>query len=330
MLEPKQTHHHITRVLIPSLLCFLLLTTQTGCWALWLAKQIDQCPNGSEGCPCSESDACVNDLVCIAGTCEPPSAVPEPVEEEIPMITSASCQGLPIEDWRSRGGTFSGALHDPAAFQEPAQTCSPSWLDSGLAQAYHLDAQDSRYAGGPVLAIEFEGGAPISLNGMACVPLPNQGYDKIITSSFCERRYLCGCCGIAIAPRAESADAGSDVEQFDFLVKAWSAEDLPARQCQGIEKQGRYLLDTPTPFAATAKTDEGVASQSCQDCLDGCRAEASEGGDGALVATCCTGAGCVCQSACAISSCPDNSSHCCGQDGHCFCSEDTSAFQCPW
>ena len=332
MLGPKQIERARSggRWLAMLMFCGLMLVTQTGCWALWLARQIDQCPVGSEGCPCSDSNACVNDLVCVADTCEPPENVPEPVEDEIPRIEAASCQGISIEEWRTRGGTFSGALHDPAAFQEPAQTCTPSWLTSGLAQAYHLDGEGERYAGGPVLAIEFEDGAPVSLNGMSCVPLPNQGYDKIVTSSFCERRYLCGCCGIAIAPNADASDAqnGASVEQYDFLVKAWSAEDLPARQCQGIAKQGRYLLDTPTPFEALPSTEEGVASDSCQECLGACRKDASE--DSALVATCCTGAGCVCQDACAITSCPEQSSDCCGQDGHCLCTEDAGAFQCPW
>lgn len=251
----------------------------------------------------------------------PPTSTPDAQADlptQPPPKPNLCGQGKTLEELRQDIGVWARSPDKLEPYDRAA--CTPSWLRDGVAIARQYSSVGPR-PNGKILSVEFFNGDPVSVNGMACVPEINQGFDQSASFDDCNRRFICGCCVFTfdtyLAP-------GKTADEVNYQVEALTSEQAQPDQiayCQGILERGRYEIETPTPYTATSGSG-GVGSSKCQTCLKQCR--------DLNVPNCCTGSGCLCQQECTATSCASGYKRCCGSDGYCFCAKQDSPFSCPW
>lgn len=288
----------------------------------------NDCPVGSEGCPCTKGGGCDKGLVCFDPLCFKPDAAGPAGTGGQPQggINGVAGAGSGISGivtgGRSNDGGPSNSGGSTSSGGSPSSGGSSGSAGSGgvggsVAPAtcpFPVDSvtahKQSDLLGGtkdPVAA-KFSGGRLVELDSKACTP------DSSVTptgdwgSYSCRDGYSCGGCVVFVVSPGDQNTLGNW-----FLLGAYTATDGAVQGCPALS--GGYQICVPD-CAGKQCGDDGCGSfcgngcgtgnccnpqnqcvaDTCSQCLDACNDAC--GSIPSCASSCCTGNGCQCQGAC--------------------------------
>lgn len=285
----------------------------------------NDCPIGSEGCPCTQHGTCDPGLLCFDPLCFKPDAAGPPggggrSQGGIDNIAGTANGGNPNggspNGGSSGGGTTSatGGASTPldgsvtgtgGSGGAPTPAACPFPVDDVTAHRQ----QDPLGSSKDPLAAKFSGGRLVELDSKACTP------DSSVTPSGdwgtyqCRDGYSCGGCIVFVVSPTDAKQLGNW-----FLLGEYSATNGTTQGCKDLS--GSYDICVPD-CAGKQCGDDGCGSfcgvgcgqgnccnkqnqcvvDTCTTCLDACNDACS--GIPSCASSCCTGSGCQCEGACA-------------------------------
>lgn len=241
------------------------------------------CPVGSEGCPCTTGKGCDVGLVCFDPLCFKPDAAASGGAGGLPGTGGAAGSAFG-GGGTSSGGTSSGGPTCP--FPGKVTTASESSDTTGKSK--------------DKLLAEFSNGALSKLDGKPCSIVASPPALAGDWGTYpCHDAYDCGGCLVYVISPGTATTTGNW-----FLLGAFSATYGATPGCPEIS--GAYAICAPNCAAKLCGSDgcngscgacgtgqccnkqDQCVNDPCANCLDACKGMPS----------CCTGAGCICDSAC--------------------------------